>query len=415
MNRLSNVLAAALLAGVVSLTAAESPAPKKKGPAPVKGEVSGGLPPDARRLALGDAAPDFKLLGIDGRQHTLADYKAAKLLMVVFLSNHCPYSHAAETRLIPLAQEFKSKGLEVVAINPNSPDGIRIDELGYSKYNDSYEEMKLYAKDAGFSFPYLYDGDHQVAAKAYGCLATPHVFLFDQERKLRYVGRVDDSRFEDLKSVTSHDARNAVVELLAGKPVTTPKTIVMGCSTKWNSKRDDVAKADEKWKAEPVALDLIDAAGVAALAKNSSNRLRLINVWATWCAPCVAEFPELVSLSRRVGNRDFEMVTISMDDAKMQPQVKRFLEQQHAVPSARLKKLLAAEGRGALNYLYTGASSDALVQALDPEWPGPLPHTILVAPGGKIVFRHNGAVDPEVLKRKVIELLGPYYTPEEKR
>ncbi|WP_414663431.1 redoxin domain-containing protein [Horticoccus sp. 23ND18S-11] len=415
MNRLSNVLAAALLAGAVSLTAAESPAPKKKGPAPVKGEVSGGLPPDARRLALGDAAPEFKLLGIDGRQHTLADYKAAKLLMVVFLSNHCPYSHAAETRLIPLAQEFKSKGLEVVAINPNSPDGIRIDELGYSKYNDSYEEMKLYAKDAGFTFPYLYDGDHQVAAKAYGCLATPHVFLFDQERKLRYVGRVDDSRFEDLKSVTSHDARNAVVELLAGKPVTTAKTIVMGCSTKWNSKRDDVAKADEKWKAEPVALDLIDAAGVAALAKNSSNRLRLINVWATWCAPCVAEFPELVSLSRRVGNRDFEMVTISMDDAKMQPQVKRFLEQQHAVPSARLKKLLAAEGRGALNYLYTGASSDALVQALDPEWPGPLPHTILVAPGGKVVFRHNGAVDPEVLKRKVIELLGPYYTPEEKR
>lgn len=414
MNRLPNVLAAALLAGVVSLSAAESPAPPKKGAA-VKGEVSGGLPPDARRLALGDAAPDFKLLGIDGRQHTLADYKAAKLLMVVFLSNHCPYSHAAETRLIPLAQEFKAKGLEVVAINPNSPDGIRIDELGYSKYNDSYEEMKLYAKDAGFTFPYLYDGDHQVAAKAYGCLATPHVFLFDQERKLRYVGRVDDSRFEDLKSVTSHDARNAVVELLAGKPVTTPKTIVMGCSTKWNSKRDDVAKADEKWKAEPVALDLIDAAGVAALAKNTSNRLRLINVWATWCAPCVAEFPELVSLSRRVGNRDFEMVTISMDDAKMQPQVKRFLEQQHAVPSARLKKLLAAEGRGPLNYLYTGASSDALVQALDPEWPGPLPHTILVAPGGKVVFRHNGAVDPEVLKRKVIELLGPYYTPEEKR
>jgi peroxiredoxin len=414
MNSRLVLFVAALLACSIVVSAAEDQT-KKKSATPAKGEITGGLPPDATRLKLGDSAPDFRLLGIDGKQHALADYKTAKLLMVVFLSNHCPYSHAAETRLIPLAKEFKSKGLEVVGINPNSPDGIRVDELGYSKYNDSYEEMKLYAREVGFPFPYLYDGDHQVAAKAYGCLATPHVFIFDQERKLRYVGRVDDSRFEDLASVTSHDARNAIVELLAGKPVTKPTTTVMGCSTKWNTKRDDVAKADEKWKAEPVDLALIDADGVAKLAKNDSNRLRLVNVWATWCAPCVKEFPDLVSLSRRVGNRDFEMVTISMDDPKLQPQVKKFLEKNYVSPSARLKKLLATEGRGPLNFLYSGASTDALVKALDPEWPGPLPHTVLIAPGGKIVWRHNGAVDPEVLKRKVVELLGPYYTPQEKR
>jgi peroxiredoxin len=405
-------LLAALLALVPAAVASAQPATKKGA---AKGEITGGLPPDARRLNLGDTAPDFRLLGIDGRHHTLGDYRSAKLLMVVFLSNHCPYSHAAETRLIPLAREFKSQGLEVVAINPNSPESVRIDELGYSKYNDSYEEMKLYARDAGFPFPYLYDGDTQVTAKAYGCLATPHVFLFDQERKLRYVGRVDDSRFADPASVTSHDARNAVVELLAGRPVTKAATTVMGCSTKWNTKRDDVAKGEEKWKAEPVELALIDAAGVAKLARNDSNRLRLINVWATWCAPCVAEFPALVSLARRVGNRDFEMVTISMDDPKLQPQVKAFLEKQHVATPGRLKRLLAAEGRGPLNFLYTGASTDALVQALDPAWPGPLPHTVVIAPGGKIVYRHNGAVDPEVLKAEVLKQLGPYYTPEEKR
>lgn len=376
---------------------------------------SSSLPPDAVTLNLGDKAPDFRLLGIDGRMHTLADYRAAKVLMVVFLSNHCPYSHAAETRLIPLAKEFADKGLAVVSINPNSPDGIRIDELGYSKYNDSYEEMKLYAKDAGFVFPYLYDGDTQVVAKAYGCLATPHVFLFDQERKLRYVGRIDDSRFEDLKSVTSHDARNAVVEMLAGKPVTTPTTTVMGCSTKWNHKRDDVAQADARWKAEPVTLAKIDVAGVAQLARNDSNRVRLINVWATWCGPCVAEFPTLVSMSRRFSNRDFELVTISMDDPKHEVQVKKFLEKQHAVPSARLKKLLAAEKRDSLNFLYTGASTDAIVKALDPEWPGPLPHTLVVAPGGKVLYRHNGAVDAEELKNKLLEVMGGFYTPQEKR
>ena len=109
------------------------------------------------------------------------------------------------------------------------------------------------------------------------------------------------------------------------------------------------------------------------------------------------------------------MVTISMDDPKLQPQVKKFLEKNYVSPSARLKKLLATEGRGPLNFLYTGANTDALVKALDPEWPGPLPHTVLIAPGGKIVWRHNGAVDPEELKRKVVDLLGPYYTPQEKR
>jgi peroxiredoxin len=387
---------------------------KKKGSAN-KGEVSSGLPPDAKVLKLGDAAPDFKLLGIDGKTYTLANFSKAPLLMVVFLSNHCPYSHAAETRLLPMVKEFKSKGLDVVAINPNSPDGIRIDELGYSKYNDGYDEMKLYAKEAGFPFPYLYDGDTQATAKAYGCLATPHVFLFDRERKLRYVGRVDDSRFEDPKSVTSHDTRNAINELLAGKPVTKAMTPVMGCSTKWNTKRDDVAKAEEKWNAEPIDLETIDATGVAKLAKNDSNRLRLINVWATWCAPCVAEFPELVSYSRRFSNRDFEVVTISMDDPKLEPQVRKFLGKQHAVPSARLKRALTAEGRKANNFLYTEASSDALVKALDPEWPGPLPHTVIIAPGGKIVYRHNGAIDPNEVKAKILEHLGPYYTPEEKR
>ena len=369
------------------------------------------MPADAKKLRLGDTAPDFKLLGIDGRTMTLADFKSSPLLMVVFLSNHCPYSHAAETRLIPLAKEFAGKGLAVVAINPNSPDGIRVDELGYSKYNDGYEEMKLYARDQGFPFPYLYDGDTQAIAKAYGCLATPHVFLFDRERKLRFVGRVDDSRFEDPASVKSHDARNAVVELLAGKPVTVAQTPVLGCSTKWNTKRDDVAKALAKWNAEPVELASIDAAGVAALAKNSSNRLRLVNVWATWCAPCVAEFPELVSFSRRFSNRDFELITISMDDPKLEAQAKKFLENQHAVPSAKLKRTLKAEGRTVTNFLYTEASADALVKALDPEWPGPLPHTVLIAPGGKILYRHNGAVDPEELKNELLKHLGAFYTP----
>ena len=401
------LLVVALTCGLLSAQA------KKKRNADGTIDLQSEMPADARRLAIGDPAPDFSLKGVDGRIYTLADFKAP-VLMVVFLSNHCPYSHAAETRLLPLAREFQDQSLAVVAINPNSPEGVAITELGYSKYTDSYEDMILYAKEQGFPFPYLYDGDTQQTAKSYGCLATPHVFLFDRARTLRYAGRVDDSRFADPTTVKSFDARNAVIALLAGRPVPVERTTVVGCSTKWNSNQAEIAQATEKWKAEPVDLALIDAAGVAALAKNDSNRLRLINVWATWCAPCVAEFPGLVSLSRRLGNRDFELVTISLDDPKMQAQAKKFLEKQHAAPPGRLKRLLKSEGRTAVNFLYSGSSTDALVQALDPAWPGPLPHTIVVAPGGRIVYRYNGPVDIAELRAKLIDELGPYYAPNDK-
>src|SRR5947199_1662627 len=131
-------------------------APAQTRPSGSKGvDLESELPADAQRLKIGDPAPDFSLPGIDGKTYTLADFKDTPVLMVAFLSNHCPYSHAAETRLLPLLAEMKDKGLAVVAINPNSPDAVSVGELGYSKYNDSYDEMKAYAKKRGFTFPYL--------------------------------------------------------------------------------------------------------------------------------------------------------------------------------------------------------------------------------------------------------------------
>src|SRR5438552_18840612 len=126
--------------------------------------------------------------------------------------------------------------LPIVEINPNIPEAVSVGELRYSKYNYGYEEMKSYAKERGFTFPYLYDGDTQATAKAYGCLCTPHIFVFDRERKLRYMGRLDDSRFADPATVKSPDARNAIEAMLAGKPVPVAETKPMGCSTKWLGK-----------------------------------------------------------------------------------------------------------------------------------------------------------------------------------
>ena len=368
-------------------------------------------PPGLKELRIGDPAPAFKLVVVDDRTMTLDNFKEAKFLAVVFTSNHCPVSHAAEPRLIRIYQEYKDRGLAVVAINPNHPDGLRPDELGYSKYGDSFPEMKLYAKEAGFPFPYLYDGETQEVAMAYGCLATPHVFLFDKDRKLCYKGWVDDCRFPNDEMVTQPDFRKAVAALVAAQEVPVAVTHPIGCSTKWRMKNSAVLKDDAQWEDAPVTVDLIDAAGVAKLRANPTRKYRLINVWSTTCAPCVGEFPGLVRVARRMGMRPFEMITLSTDLPADKTKAEQFLRKNHAGLPDHLKADLAREGRTTNNYLCTEASMDALIKALDSEWPGPQPHTILVAPGGKIVFRHNGPLTEASLLDAVIKVLTPFYQP----
>src|SRR5262245_11956483 len=218
-----------------------------------------------RTLEIGAAAPDFKLPAVEGREVSLKDFAEAKVLVVVFTCNHCPTAQAYEERIARIHQDYREKGVALVAISPNDPRAVRLDELGYTDLGDSFEEMKLRAKARGFKYPYLYDGETQAVSRAYGVLATPHVFIFDRERKLRYVGRIDDS---EVKTVKSHDARDAIDALLLGKSVAVEKTKVFGCSTKWAEKREDAKKSVARWDAEPVALTPIDAAAVKDLAKN---------------------------------------------------------------------------------------------------------------------------------------------------
>ena len=367
--------------------------------------------PSLKKLVIGDAAPAFSLVGIDEETHTLEEYAKAPLLMIAFISNHCPTSQAIEGRLKKITKGFKGK-LQVVAINPNDPGALRPDELGYSKYNDSFPEMKRHAEEQKFNFPYLFDGETQAVAKAYGCLATPHVFIFDQERKLRYQGRLDDSRYTDDATVTAPDARNAIEALLAGKDVPVAETKPHGCSTKWIEKRAQVAADNEKWETGTVEVETITPEGIAGLRKNDTKKLRLFNVWATWCGPCAEEFHEFVTTQRKFGLRDFEFISISIDDPKTISEVKEFLEKKNAIVPAKLKPSLAAEGRKGNAYVFQGASHDELIKALDPEWPGPIPHTILVAPGGEVVYRHNGEINGEELRAKVLELMGRFYVPE---
>jgi thiol-disulfide isomerase/thioredoxin len=368
-------------------------------------------PPGFHRLTIGEIAPDFRLPGIDGRDWTLDDFKSFNVLVVYFTSNHCPVCHAQDPRLLKLLKEFDGKGVGVVAINPNSGDGLRLDELGYSKYDDGFEHMKLYAKDEGFHFPYLYDGETQAIAKRYGCLATPHVFVFDQERKLRYQGWLDDSRFLDPSTVKRQDTRDAIQAILAGKPVAVAETKPFGCSTKWREKIAAVEADNQQWESQTITLDNIDAAGIAALVKNPTEKYRLFNVWSTTCGPCRVEFPGLVRISRRMGLRKFELITISTDLPDDREAVIAFLDKQRAALPRKLKASLEEEGRKSNNYLYTEASMDSLIQALDPQWEGPQPHTILVSPGGEVVFRHNGQVDENDLLEKLLAIMSKGYQP----
>lgn len=356
---------------------------------------------DVKPLEIGLPAPDFDLPGVDGKNHKLAEYKDAKVLVVVFTCNHCPTAQAYEQRIIDLHKGYHARGVALVAINPNDAKAVRLDELGYTDLSDSLEEMKIRAKERDFKFPYLYDGETQKVSHAYGAVATPHVFVFDDQRKLRYQGRIDDGK-DGVAEPKTHDLRNAVDALLAGKAPPVETTKVFGCSTKWSDKREDAKRSIEKWDAEEVKISGIELDDVKKLAKNDGAKapLRLVNVWASWCGPCVAEMPELTTMHRMYRKRAFELITISVDgdaDASLAA-----LKENHL---------------SATNYVY-GGDHDALVAALDAkEWAGPIPHTLLIAPGGKVVYRQNGPFDERELKRAIADNLGRTYasrTPVEK-
>jgi thiol-disulfide isomerase/thioredoxin len=244
---------------------------------------------------------------------------------------------------------------------------------------------------------------------AYGCLATPHVFLFDAQRKLRYKGWIDDSRFPGDDEIKHPDLRNAVLALLDGKPVPREITGPIGCSTKWRMKKSQMPADDAKWANLPVSIEEIDAGGVRKLRANATGKYRLINVWSTTCAPCVEEFPVLMKVARRMALRSFELVTISTDAPQQKDRALAFLKNQGAGLPPHLVSSLEGEGRNTNNYLYSESSMDDLIQALDPEWQGPQPHTVLIRPGGEIAFRHTGLLTEEELTAKVIEVMTPFY------
>ncbi|MFK8111999.1 MAG: redoxin domain-containing protein [Rubripirellula sp.] len=347
-------------------------------------------------LEIGASAPGFSLPGVDGETHTLQEYSEAKVLLILFTCNHCPTAQAYEERIKTLNTEYSKRGVKLVAISPNDDKAVRLDELGYSDLGDSLEDMKIRASESDFKFPYLYDGATQSVSQAYGAKATPHVFVFDAERKLRYTGRIDDGEVGEIKS---HDLRNALDAVLTGQEVETKTTRVFGCSVKWASKRAGATEALKKWQQKPVELKPVGLDAIEKLVANDTENFRLINLWATWCGPCVSELPHFVEISRMYQRRHFEMITISMDEPDAGEDALKLLRK----ADAAMTNLHALE-----------TDTDKFAEALDEQWPGPIPYTILVAPGGEIVFRKEGEIDPQELRIEIVKRLGRTYASRKK-
>jgi len=336
-------------------------------------------------LAIGSTAPDFALPGVDGKTYHLADFGGSKLLVIVFTCDHCPTAQLYEGRIKQLAADYHDRGVALVAIQPNDPKSVRLDEMGYTDLSDSFDEMKIRAQYSHFNFPYLYDGETQATARKYGPTATPHAFIFDGDRKLRYEGRIDSSSREPLAKI--HDARNALDALLAGKPVPAAKTPTFGCSIKWASKEEGRAAELAAIEREPVTVEMVDAEGLKALRMNASGKVVLVDFWATWCGPCLQALPEFQTMYRMYRHRPFELVTVSTNYPDERKGVLAALERMHA--SSR-------------NLLFGSTDNYGLMAAFDPKWNAGVPYTVLLRLDGTVAYEHQGTVDPIELRRLIL-------------
>jgi peroxiredoxin len=343
-------------------------------------------------LALGSQAPNFELPGVDGKIHRLSDYSSSPVLVVVFTCNHCPIAQMYERRIAQLATDYKDRGVTVVAIEPNDPKAIRIDELDSSDISDSLDEMKIRAEYKHLAYPYLYDGDTQTVTNAYGPQATPHAFVFDSERRLRYEGRIDNSYRSEL--VTTHEVRDAIDAVLAHRDVAVKHAGVFGCSTKWKEKHAQQLQALQKIESQPVQLDMVSADDLRKLKKNPAGKTLLVSFWATWCGSCIDEFSSFQDTFRMYEVRDLELVTIAANLPDEKNTVVRILNKMHATSR---------------NLLFDSNDTAALQAAFDPTWESAVPFTVLIAPDGKVLYRKQGSVDMLELRRTILANLPSDY------
>ena len=367
-------------------TPAPAPAPAK---APTKGRGIQAL--EHPILAIGAPAPDFALPGVDGKIHKLADYASAKILAVVFECNHCPVSQLYEGRIEKIYNDYKAKGVTLVAINPNNPGSIRLDELGYTDVTDSVPEMKIRTALRHIPWPYLYDGETQAVSIKFGVVATPHIYLFDKDRKLQYEGRIDDNQREDL--VKSQDARKALDAMLTGQPVPVTHTNAFGCTTKWMSKATGVEQETAQIQSDPIGLDAVSADDLKKLRAGAADRVLLVNFWSPGCAACVSQLHDLETTYRMFRLRAFDFVTVATNPPAEQPAVMTVLKKEYASHRPNQPNP---------NKQFATADASGLQAAWGTKWKLQSPLTMVIGPDGKVLYQKEGKVDILEVRRIIL-------------
>ena len=342
-------------------------------------------------LPIGSHAPDFSLPGIDGKTHSLKDYGSSPILAIIFTCNHCPVAQMYEHRIKQLIADYHNRGVAFVAIMGNYNKAEKLSEWAFTDVGDSFEDMKTRAAYRGLAYPYLYDGDTQAVTRKYGPTATPHIFIFDRQRVLQYEGRLDSNPQERL--AVKHEARDALDAMLAGKEIAVKSTPAMGCSTKWASKVDSAKAELAAADAKPVSVEMISPADLKTLLQNhGTDDIIFVNFWATWCAPCIEEFPEIETMVRMYDERPVRFITVSINNPDEKPFVLKFLQKQHAYNQNLL--------------LDSTDAADAVKATGSHDWKGAVPYTAIIGADGKILYSTQaGKLDPLEVRRAFLKVV----------
>jgi thiol-disulfide isomerase/thioredoxin len=336
-------------------------------------------------LAIGAQAPDFNLPGVDGRKHRLGEYSKFPILAIVFTCDHCPTAQLYEGRIKKLVADYGPKGVGFIAVQPNAVAAASAHEMNYTDVDDSLDGMMIRAKYRHFTFPYLYDGDTQSTAEAYGPKATPHMFLFDKDRKLQFEGRIDNNQRESL--VKTQDTRAALDAMVAGKPVAVTTTPVFGCATKWKDQIEAKQRETKQFQSLPVNLEMATPEVLKTLRSNPTGKFLMVNFWATWCGPCVEEFHDMLNTYLWYRSRNFDLVTVSANAPGEKADVLKFLQGEHSAVR---------------NLLFSSEDTYAMQAAFDPKWDSGVPYTIVIAPDGHVIYREAGEVHLLEMRRAIL-------------
>lgn len=322
------------------------------------------------RVTVGQAVPDFALKDTQGKLHALKAYRG-KYLVIGFVGTKCPISAAYSERMNGVSNDYKAKDVVFIGVNSNANEPLNL--------------VKEHAAKAKFGFSILKDNGN-VVADIFGASVTPEMYVIDQAGVLRYHGRVDNA--SDAARVERQDLRVALDELLAGKPISKPDLKAFGCQIKRVGGKT-ITMAQPAAKA-PVTNDLVKLLKPAEFAKlkaDSAGKVLLINFWATWCAPCIAEFPEFVKIDQEFRDKGVRLISISTDEkSDLEKMVIPFLKKQKATFEA---------------FLSDADDPQELIDVVDKNWSGALPATFVFDKKGKLSYTKYGIIDRQELLKEL--------------